>query len=78
MINNNNNNDKNDNIIIVTKSTGRKKKLQKKALKGEITSIDNYNECISLNIFGAPDITVTNDPTRKISKHDLNLSVNLF
>lgn len=66
----------NNDVLVLAKSSGRRKKLQKKALKGEITSIENYNECISLNIFGSPEITVTNDPTRKISKHDLNLNVN--
>jgi DNA polymerase III epsilon subunit-like protein len=53
---------------------GKLKKLRKRALNGEINTIENYKQCIASGIPGTIKFQITIDKTRKDAHHNLNIT----
>lgn len=56
-------------------SKGKLKKIRKKAAAGTIFSKEHYETCVAHSIYPGSSVTHKKDPTRGMSKHDINLSV---
>lgn len=54
---------------------GKMKKLQKKAVEGSIFSKEHYELCVAHGINPGSAVAHKKDPTRGLSKHDVNVSV---
>ena len=53
---------------------GKLKKLRKRALNGEINTIDNYKQCIASGIKGNVKVQIIIDKSLKYENHNLNIT----
>jgi len=58
----------------MSEAKGKVKKIRKKAESGSIFSKEHYDLCVSHNIYTGSAVVHKKDPSRGMSKHDINIS----